>query len=150
SAAIARMSGAEKRYGFNSPWEKPAAMFYTHGVPVRARHVVQQNLELADAVIEREHGQKGIHSYPLYPPSDPVVHGWVEEKLRTLALKKFVILNPGAGWGAKQWPPERYAEIARALGAKGIRSLINFGPGEEDLARKVGQESDGHAVASNF
>jgi heptosyltransferase-1 len=58
-----------------------------------------------------------------------------------------VLINPGAGWGAKQWPPERYGEVARALAADGLKTLINYGPGEESLARAVEEASGGAADA---
>ena len=51
--------------------------------------------------------------------------------------RKFALLNPGAGWGAKQWPAERYGQVAKQLAEEGLKSLINFGPGEEELARDV-------------
>ena len=28
-----------------------------------------------------------------------------------------MVITPGAGWGAKRWPAERYGEMARQLGA---------------------------------
>jgi heptosyltransferase I len=46
-----------------------------------------------------------------------------------------VLINPGAGWGAKRWPVERYAAVARrASSTRGCRVLVNAGPGEEPLA----------------
>jgi heptosyltransferase I len=56
-----------------------------------------------------------------------------------------VLLNPGAGWGAKQWPAELYGEVAAQLAEDGLKVLINFGPGEEDLARVVENSSGGAA-----
>jgi heptosyltransferase-1 len=56
-----------------------------------------------------------------------------------------VILSPGAGWGAKQWPVERYGVVAKALAAEGVHSLVNYGPGEEELAAAVESASDGAA-----
>ena len=55
------------------------------------------------------------------------------------------MLNPGAGWGAKQWPAERYGQVARQLAENGLKSLINFGPGEEDIASAVKAASGGAA-----
>jgi heptosyltransferase-1 len=70
-----------------------------------------------------------------------------EKKIAHLAagIDKFAILNPGAGWGAKQWPAERYGAVAKELANDGISSLINFGPGEETLTRTVEQTSEGAA-----
>ncbi len=57
----------------------------------------------------------------------------------------FAILTPGAGWGAKQWPAERYGAVANALAADGMTPLINYGPGEEALAQEVQVASGGKA-----
>jgi heptosyltransferase-1 len=57
----------------------------------------------------------------------------------------FAILNPGAGWGAKMWPAERYGQVARELAKDGLRSLINHGPREEELAAEVEAASEGAA-----
>jgi len=57
----------------------------------------------------------------------------------------FALLNPGAGWGAKQWPADRYGEVAQALESDGLISVINFGPGEEELAQIVKATSGGAA-----
>jgi heptosyltransferase-1 len=48
-----------------------------------------------------------------------------------------VLINPGAGWGAKRWPLERYAAVANELIAKGFRVVVNAGPGEERLADEL-------------
>jgi heptosyltransferase-1 len=61
-----------------------------------------------------------------------------------------VILNPGAGWGAKQWPAERYGGIAKALANRGVSSIINFGPGEDEFARLAEKTSGGAACALSF
>jgi ADP-heptose:LPS heptosyltransferase len=48
------------------------------------------------------------------------------------------LLNPGARKSDHRWPPDRFAALARALHAeRRLRSLVTFGPGEEDLARAV-------------
>jgi heptosyltransferase I len=67
--------------------------------------------------------------------------------VRSRQLSDFAMLNPGAGWGAKQWPTERYGDLASGLGATGLRCLVNFGPGEETLARAVESASGGAAQA---
>jgi heptosyltransferase I len=58
----------------------------------------------------------------------------------------FALLNPGAGWGAKRWPAERFGQVAKALAAEGVKSLINFGPGEERLMQEVESASGGAAT----
>jgi heptosyltransferase-1 len=142
SALVALLSGAPRRYGFAEAWEKPASLFYTYQVHTLTTHVVEKNLELATAM--------GAHETPNSRASfRPEINYRLEPEngaLQQLVAAPFAVLNPGAGWGAKQWPADRYAEVARALGAQGIRSLINFGPGEEILARRIEQRSDGYGA----
>ncbi len=56
-----------------------------------------------------------------------------------MAQRPAVLINPGAGWGAKRWPVERYAAVAQGLIERGCRVLVNAGPGEEPLAEVIVQ-----------
>ncbi len=68
-----------------------------------------------------------------------------DRNLRQQGVQKFAILNPGAGWGAKRWPEQRYGASHSELAKDGVSVLINCGPGEEDLARAVEEASAGTA-----
>ncbi|MGZ4787203.1 MAG: lipopolysaccharide heptosyltransferase I [Terriglobales bacterium] len=147
SAVVAKLSGAPQRIGFADPWEKPASLLYTLEVHSDKVHVVQRNFDLLSALATGD-SERGM--FTLVLPIDPAAVA-VERKLAELKLSApFVVLNPGAGWGAKQWPADRFAEVACTLTEMGIRSLINFGPGEESLARDVERNSGGNAVAAQF
>jgi hypothetical protein len=78
-------------------------------------------------------------------PHDPSAEEQCEHRLLEHGMEQFVLLNPGAGWGAKQWPAERYGEVAHRLAEWGYGSLVNFGPGEGVLARAVEATSEGAA-----
>jgi len=140
SALFARCSGAPEIYGASQPWENVASMFYSRQVFVRGEHVVEQNLSLAEAVTRRKLDTPAIEF-----PCDEAAEKRCDDWLRREAITDFVLLNPGAGWGAKQWPPDRYAIVAKRLGEAGMKALINFGPGEETLARTVAAASNGVA-----
>lgn len=140
SALLARWSGAPVVYGFRQPRENVASMFYTRQVMARGTHVVEQNLSLAEAVVG---GPLKISGVQL--PCAPAAEEEAERRLKSLGISDFVLLNPGAGWGAKQWPAERYGQVARALARDGLHSLVNFGPGEEDLMCAVEAASGGAA-----
>ncbi len=141
SALIARLSGAAESWGESNPREAPAAIFYQHTVPVSGSHVAQQNLALISAVA-------GIPLDSCAPllPRDSGSTEWCEQLLIERG-PRFCILSPGAGWGAKCWPPSSFAEVARRLADVGLRSLVNFGPGEEHLAQEVAETSGGAAEA---
>jgi heptosyltransferase I len=140
SALIARLSQAQDIYGFAQPRETIASMFYSHPVLARGSHVIEQNLSLAEAVAHR-HLAPCTVGFPL----DSAAERKCEDLLRDLAITDFVLLNPGAGWGAKQWPADRFGEVARDLTRLGFKPLVNFGPGEEPLAQTVEAASEGTA-----
>ncbi|MGZ4835220.1 MAG: glycosyltransferase family 9 protein [Terriglobales bacterium] len=144
SAILAQLSRAPRRLGFAQPREKPATLFYTHQIPARGRHVVERNLSLAEGLTGLRPGEHAP-SFPL--PLDPAAERAADEQLRAHGLHSFVLINPGAGWGAKCWPAERYAEVARALARHGLRAIVNYGPGEEQLAGDVARASEGVAIA---
>jgi len=140
SAACARWSGAPAVYGFAQPRENAASMFYTRQVIAQGTHIVEQNLSLAEALVRRPLKLTAIEC-----PQDDAAERYCDDWLRREAIGAFVLLNPGAGWGAKQWPTERYGQVAKRLLERGFPSLINFGPGEELLARAVEGASAGAA-----
>lgn len=151
SALLAQWSGASTIFGDVQPRENAASMFYTRLVETDGRHVVEQALDLARSVIAEvslRNMTGSRNSVPaLIPRAAFPVDPDAEKKISCLTanLGEFAILNPGAGWGAKQWPAERYGTIAKELAQDGIRSLINFGPGEETLALAVEATSEGAA-----
>ncbi len=140
SAAIARWAGIPAIFGFAHPRERIATIFYRQTLEAAGTHIVEQNASLAARVA-------GVPlSLPAFElPVDKDAESWCERALRSHQVSDFAILNPGAGWGAKQWPVERYAEVARGLAKIGLRSLVNFGPGERRLAEEVERGSGGTA-----
>jgi len=140
SALMARWSNAATVYGETQPRENAASIWYTRQVMVSGTHVVEQNMSVAEAIVGRRLDIPDVEF-----TRDPSA----EEKIETIlkGASAFAILNPGAGWGAKQWPAERYGEVARELAGLGLKSLVNFGPGEEDLARAVESTSNQSAQA---
>ncbi len=140
SAVLARWSKAPMVYGAAEPRESPSSLWYTRRVVTRGAHVIDQNLSVAEVV-----AQKKLRMPQLELPRDAEVELRTSQLLSGLGLSNFAILNPGAGWGAKRWPAERYSEVARRLAASGLRSLVNYGPGEEDLAEETAAGSGGAA-----
>jgi heptosyltransferase-1 len=142
SGLLARWSGAPVVYGVAQPRESPASLWYTRQAIARGAHVIEQNLSLAEAVAQRAMVVPRVEF-----PQDSESEKRIEQRLAEAGVRDFAILNPGAGWGAKRWPAERYGQVARALAGCGVRSIINYGPGEEGLAREVEMASDGAARA---
>jgi heptosyltransferase-1 len=163
SALLARWSGAPVVFGNIQPRENAASMFYSRKVLANnnGTHVIEQALELAEAAAPGANmgsandasvseagasplnGRGSILPPKVEFPLDPDA----EQKVASLTANvgDFIILNPGAGWGAKMWPAERYGQVARELAKDGFASLVNYGPGEEDLAVAVETSSEGTA-----
>jgi len=139
SAVVARCSGAPVVYGSTQPRENVSSMFYTRQVMARGKHVVEHNLSLAESVARRP-----LEVPTIDFPRDPSVEKKCEDRGKQ-NIGDFALVNPGAGWGAKQWPAERYGHVARRLAEDGVKSFINFGPGEEPLMREVESASAGTA-----
>lgn len=127
SAMLAKSSGAKVRAGALHPREFPARWWYNVQAHTPARHVIGQAAEIVSAAL-------GRHIAPEAPPFPQSTDAelWVDQVLHNIP-PPFAIINPGAGWGAKRWPVERYATLVRNLGTHGIRSLVNAGPGEKGL-----------------
>lgn len=144
SAVLAQWSGARVVYGASEPREAPASLWYTRKEVARGRHIIEQNLSIAEAITERRM-KLSTTDISCQLPSDPQAEARVTQHLAQHGIGDFAILNPGAGWGAKRWPAVRYGEVARRLAGMGICPLINYGPGEEDLFRAVLSASGGTA-----
>jgi hypothetical protein len=51
------------------------------------------------------------------------------------------VVHPGAKARSRQWPPGRYAEVARELAGAGHDVVVTGGPGEEVLAAEVAEKA---------
>lgn len=136
SAVIAKWARAKRLIGEDNPREWVARWFFSERVKTRGVHVIEQAIEVMNAVA----GEVLPVREPLLPV-DPAA----ECEADALGAP-FVLIHPGAGWGAKRWPTDRYAAVARALHDLGYGVVVNAGPGEESLADEVAAQSGGYAM----
>ena len=127
SAVLAHLAGAPVRFGFDRAAirEKAALLFTNRRVAVdRARHVVDWNRQLAEAVTENR---------------APATERWsdfaldLDGKLDRYAGR--IVLLPGAGRPDKQWPVEHFRRIVERYRG---RTVVAWGPGERSLAEAIG------------
>jgi heptosyltransferase-1 len=139
SAVIARLAGCRRVIGEASPRERAACCFFNERVSTTGAHVIQQDVELVSAIA-------GDELTPAEPslPADPAAESWAEAFIAA-STQPIALLNPGAGWGAKRWPVERYAAVAQGLIQRGFRVLINAGPGELPIAEAIQQATSNAA-----
>ena len=140
SSLLARWSGAPVIYGAAQPRENLASMFYSRPIITGGEHIVEQNMSIAEAVAHQP-----LKTPRVELPRDPAAEQECDRWLEAQGIQEFALLNPGAGWGAKRWPAERYGQLARQLSEDGLKALINFGPGEEGLASAAKAASGGAA-----
>jgi lipopolysaccharide heptosyltransferase I len=139
SGAVTLATGAATRVGFAAGWSRePLSALFTNRrlhPPPSARHVVEQYLALLTLL--------GIEAPRLefWLPSSPAIEARMEEWLATVGLKphrRLVVLNPGAGRPAKQWPLAHFTTLARRLAHEAdARVLVTWGPGEAPAARAI-------------
>lgn len=143
SAVLARASGARRVAGF-SIWhlrEKTARPFYseTDNAVSGEEHILRKNLSLLRVV--------GIEATSVEFPLASATTSVVAAVRGAIGTGDFALLNPGATWPNKRWPADRFGELAAFLREiRGMRSVVLWGPGEQDLARHVVSASAGAAT----
>jgi lipopolysaccharide heptosyltransferase I len=152
SALLARLSGAPRVVGFRGAYarEPMAQLFYTdRHDPGRGgmfdrretRHVVEINLGLLQAI--------GLTAGRPEFPIDPVESA-AARAVGERTGGRYALLNPGAAWPNKRWPPERFGALAAELRSRhGLASAVLWGPGEEGLAKEAVAHSSGTAIATD-
>lgn len=141
SAVLARASGAARVVGF-SIWhlrEKTARPFYSDAHDAEGGHVIAKNLRLLRAL--------GVDDRTIrFPLADPPSAA-LDYLRQRLGARPFGLINAGAAWPNKRWPPERFGQLAAFLrDACGVVPVILWGPGEEALAATVVAASSGTAM----
>jgi len=137
SAAIGRLAGGHALSGYADPRESMAARFYTRRITRQGVHVVDQGSALLGAAC-------GLMVQPAVPqlPEEAWAANWAEELIGGM---KLCILAPGAGWGAKQWPAERFGLLAQRLRELGYICMVNAVRKDEPLSTRVIASSEGAA-----
>ncbi len=160
SGLAAWASGAPVRVGFRGKDSREInCLFVNRRIypPEEARHVVERNLALlagVDVEPPREPVYGKIHvredeigwargviadwgaewAAAWRPPTRESEGGGQENGSGLEGRGGIALLNPGAGWPTKRWPPWHFVELgARLHAAAGLRSVVVWGPREEPL-----------------
>lgn len=149
SSVLARFARSQRLIGEAHPRELPARWLFREHVETQGAHVIEQDVELVSAIA-------GDKLTPVEPwlPVDESAEAWADQILPgNTGLRggeqPIVLINPGAGWGAKRWPVQRYDAVAQGLIDLGFRILINAGPGEEKMAEVIARGTGGAAIPLN-
>jgi lipopolysaccharide heptosyltransferase I len=144
SALVAWLSGAKRRIGLCRPWGRELSLVMNNvRVQPTSTHVVDAFLEMLRPLgIDAPQVEFRI-------PEDPAAAAKVAALIdREHAARPLAIINPGAGWASKQWPLDRYAQVAAYLGRRhGVRSIVVWhGDTERSWAEQIVAGSLGEAV----
>ena len=144
SAMLARSVRGRHTIGFPRRHlrEQLARLFYTVAPdPGEATHVIYKNLALLAPLKVLDLRVR----FPLEIPRTATV----EQVVERFHPGAYVMINPGAAWPNKRWPPARFGEVAAAIHRDfGWRSLVLWGPGEQETAHDVVEASSGAAESS--
>jgi lipopolysaccharide heptosyltransferase I len=134
SASLPFLGRVKKRVGFASQSirEFGVPVLYTERIHATSAHIADQNGELS----RRAGAHSAVADFVLQLP--PLDDDALFKFLRTRGVERYVVLSPGGGWRSKCWPAERFGALCRMIfDSLSLRCVINYGPGEHDLATKV-------------
>lgn len=126
AGVLAGLSWSDNRIGLARSFrrEPSSALWISHSVEPRGRHAVERALSVLTAL--------GIPAEPPDFGGDKLFRG-----LPSWPERGFVLIHPGAGWGNKIYPPERWAKVAQAIASEGFEVRVVLAPGEEQLGRTI-------------
>lgn len=139
SALLSRLSGAPSRYAEDPPrWL--LKRFYTHRAAVsrEGEHLVIQKLKIIRSLIDLDINQNKL---PLELFLTDKEKKWGREILRRSGInmnEPVVGFFPGAGWGHKRWPAERFAKLGDRLAKEvGVRAVLIGGVRDSTACEEV-------------
>jgi ADP-heptose:LPS heptosyltransferase len=131
SAAVAALSGARQRIGFDLRMRRP---FYTHPVP-RIRTPLYT--ALARQELLRPLGVAPVHTLPRVAPGFARTE-WARAAIGGVAAERpLVLISPTSRRRTRRWPHERYGALANHLATGGAKVLVLWGAGERPDAEAV-------------
>jgi ADP-heptose:LPS heptosyltransferase len=149
SAFLTRLSGAPLRVCWA---QRQYSWFYNVNVPIHFPVAGRIEMHTAEHRLQQLL-YTGLPEAPL-PAAKVYVNADAAERVRRKLAEKeigrdqpYTVIRPGASHANKRWPAERFAAIARWLReAHGIATVVNLGPGDEEIATDVRQRFAGIGV----
>lgn len=142
SAFLTRLSGAPVRVCWD---RRQFSAFYNVHVPIHFPVAGRIEMHTAEHRLQQLL-YTGLPERPL-PAAKVYVNAVAAESVRRKLAEQgigpdqpYAVIRPGASQANKRWPTERFAAIAHWLReAHGIATVVNLGPGDEQIAAEVKQ-----------
>jgi lipopolysaccharide heptosyltransferase I len=146
SALVAKLSGAERRYGFSkNALREPESRFLLTDlveIPNGKIHVIRKNLLLAEKALGVSVPE--VFEFPIETDSS---HQKEAEEIISKVGENFAILNPAGGWKTKLWDAENFGALADRLWEElGLKSVVTTAKDESFLAQRVLQNSKSRMI----
>ena len=136
SAAFGLFSGAGLLVGFDKPHLKEPGCRILYGRRVSPDPATPHVSDLHRALVASQGATRGQGGVELRVEESD--RAYIEGQLAQRRLEEFIILNPGGGWVTKNWSPSNYGHLHHRIRRElGLKTLLTWGPGEENLVREV-------------
>lgn len=152
SAFLTRLSGAPMRVCWA---QRQYSWFYNVQVPIHFPVAGRIEMHTAEHRLQ-QFLYTGLPEKPLPAARvyvDPGAADLVRQRLAEKGIgpgEAYAVVRPGASQANKRWPVERFATIAQWLReARGIATVVNLGPGDEQIDGDVRQRFAGIGVIMN-
>jgi ADP-heptose:LPS heptosyltransferase len=147
-ALAAALAGIPRRCGTAYRAYSP---LFTHRVREHRHHALRHERDYNLSLVER----LGVPCGDPPMPAFAIPSGMLERARVRLAEagigagERFIVLHPGSGGSARDWPAARFGELARELSpsAPDLRFLVTGTGAERDIVERVCDASAGLAVA---
>lgn len=120
---------ADRKVGYH--WRREAAWLFSERIlpDPTSWHVVDQYVDVARFLgAETDRAE-----FSLAPREEDVLS--VRRKLKERGVGgQIMVVNAGAGWASKRWPPAHFASVIDKVQGEGIRAVLVGGPGPADKA----------------
>jgi ADP-heptose:LPS heptosyltransferase len=149
SAFLTRLSGAPVRVCWD---QRQFSSFYNVHVPIHFPVAGRIEMHTAEHRLQQLL-YTGLPEQPL-PAAKVYVNADAADRVRRKLAEKgigpdqpYAVMRPGASQANKRWPTERFAAIAQWLReAHSIATVVNLGPGDEQIAAEVRQRFAGLGI----
>lgn len=130
SALCVARARAGTKLGYH--WQREGAWIASRRVwpDPTSFHVVDQYVD----VVRAAGGAADRADFGMVPTHESVASLEGKLKARGIWGQSFVVLNAGAGWATKRWPPVFFADLAARIASVGIAPLFVGGKAEADRA----------------
>jgi len=133
SALLVKMAHIPKRIGFNKSVGK---FLYTDIIPYDGtKHEIGRNCSLLQAIGIENYGKEYPQLFPSFYDKKKISHYLSEHGIQH--MNNIIGIAPGTVWKTKQWPLERFSELANKFTSNGYNIVLIGGNEDVKLCEEI-------------